>query len=94
MFDTDEFVAKSTQYMNNHVFFDRFCYDMVSLLGENVFKLNVLDIEYIFRTAYLTMSHSFGPSEGGIKLLELNSIANSPFSAEALQDLNKRMVFE
>ena len=94
MFDTEEFVAKIPKYINSHVFFDRFCYDMVSLLGENVFKLNVLDIEYIFRTTYLTLSHSFGPQEGGVKLLDLNSIVESPFSAEALQDLNRRMVFE
>jgi hypothetical protein len=53
---------------------------MVSLLGNNVFKLNVLDIEYIFRTTYLTLSHSFGPCEGGVKLLQLSSIIDSPFS--------------
>ena len=69
MFDTDEFVAKSPDYINPHIFFDRFCYDMVSLLGNNVYKLNVLDIEYIFRTTYVTLSHSFGPSQGGVKLL-------------------------
>ena len=88
MFDTDEFVAKNPTYNNEQVFFDRFCYDMVSLLGNNVFKLNVLDIEYVFRTTYLTLSHSFGPCEGGVKLLQLSSIIDSPFSVAAMQELN------
>ena len=69
MYDTDEFVAQPPAYQNERIFFDRFCYDMVSLLGENVFKLNEADVEYIFRATYLTLSHSFGYKEGGVKLL-------------------------
>lgn len=53
---------------------------MISLLGKNVFKLSVDNIEYIFRTCYLQLSHSFGASKGGVKFLELNSIVESPFS--------------
>jgi len=83
MFDTDEFVAQSPTYKNKHIFFDRFCYDMVSLLGSNVNKLGVLDIEYVFRTTYLTLSHSFGPNQG-IKLLQYDSILSSPFSIEQM----------
>ncbi len=62
---------------------------MISLLGKNVFKLSVDNIEYIFRVCYLQLSHSFGASKGGIKLLEVNSIQESPFSIQNFQKLDK-----
>lgn len=80
MFESDDFTAQKPQYCKNNIFFDRFCFDMVSLIGNNVFKLSLTDIEYIFRVSYLTLSHSFGPSRGGVRLLELGSIIKSPFS--------------
>jgi hypothetical protein len=62
---------------------------MISLLGKNVFKLSVDNIEYIFRVCYLQLSHSFGAS--GIKLLEVNSINESPFSIQNFQKLDKSL---
>jgi len=91
MYDTDDFVARPPDYQNDRIFFDRFCYDMVSLLGENVYKLNESDLEYVFRATYLTLSHSFGPEEGGVKLLQLNSIIKSPFSVEAMQRIDRKL---
>ena len=35
-----EFVAQSPEYKEKFVFFDRFCFDFVSLLGDNLFKLS------------------------------------------------------
>lgn len=69
--DSDSFVAKRPEYPQNHIFFDRFCFDMVSLLGKNLYDLNVLDIEYIFRKTHFTLSHGFGQAKGGIQLLEI-----------------------
>lgn len=86
--DNDSFVAKKPEYEKEHLFFDRFCFDVVSLFGKNLHVLNIRDIEYILRTAYFTLSHSFGPGNGGMKLLEPKSIQQSPFSAEILQKLN------
>jgi hypothetical protein len=80
MYDSDEYIAKEPEYQRENIFFDRFCFDMISLLGKNAFKLSVDNIEYIFRTCYLQLSHSFGASQGGVKFLELNSIVESPFS--------------
>jgi hypothetical protein len=76
--ETDDFVAQRPDYKNKHLFFDRFCFDLISQLGNNIFKLTYLDIEYIFRTVFVTLSHSFQTSDkdgvkkyDGVKLLQL-----------------------
>ena len=91
MYESDHFTAQKPQYCKDHIFFDRFCFDLVSLLGNNVFKLNLTDIEYIFRVSYLTLSHSFGPGGGGVRLLELDSIIESPFSLQEFQKMDKKL---
>jgi len=79
------------------LFFDRFCFDLVSILGNNVYKLTFLDIEYIYRTVFVNLSHSFSVEEkgkmkyDGVKLLQLGSILQSPFDLACLQDLDKRI---
>lgn len=60
---------------------------MVSLLGQNVYKLNIQDIEYVFRTTYASLTHSFGPNEG-VKLLE-NPVGTMPFDKHMLTNLDK-----
>jgi len=59
---------------------------MVSLLGQNVYMLNIQDIEYIFRTTYATLSHSFGPNEG-VKLIE-NPVGTLPFDPVILKKID------
>lgn len=88
--EKDDLIARPPEYKNNYIFLDRFCFDFVSMLGKNLFKLGVVDIEYILRKAYLTLSHSFGPGKGGIQLLDIESIIKSPFSAETLNKANKK----
>ena len=89
LYETDQFVAQKPKYSSENLFFDRFCYDIVSLLGSNIYKFNLVDIEFIFRKTYFTLSHSFGPNKGGIKLLDIDSIIHSPFDASFLQRMEK-----
>ena len=58
LFETDYYVAKKGEegedgaYLKEHVFFDRFCFDMVSLLGEYLQYMTFADVEYIMRKVY------------------------------------------
>ena len=88
--EKDDLIARPPEYKNSYIFLDRFCFDFISMLGKNIFKLGVVDIEYILRKAYLTLSHSFGPKKGGIQLLDIDSIVKSPFSAETLNKVSKK----
>jgi hypothetical protein len=45
-------------YLKQHVFFDRFCFDMVSLLGDYLNTLSFSDVEYIMRKVYQSSTHS------------------------------------
>lgn len=78
-----------------HVFFDRFCFDIISLLGDNLVKLIEPDLDYIIRKLYLSMTHNFS---GFIKLLKISCI-ESPFNhGEILQyksyisEKNRKMI--
>lgn len=66
------------------VFFDRFCSDIVSMLGTNLEKLSTDDLEDVFRRIYATVSHQFGRAEGGMQLLDVN-VVQSPFSIQQLR---------
>ena len=89
MYGTDHFVARKPGYANSVIFFDRFCHDMVSLLGRNVFKVNVSEVEFIFRKAYQALSHSLRP--GRVELLQLDCIRHSPFDPVSLAQLSDKL---
>lgn len=40
LYDTDYYTAKKPDYLKNSVFFDRFCFDLISMLGDNLTKLS------------------------------------------------------
>ena len=75
LYDTDYYVAKrgtnsknnqggEGAYLKPHVFFDRFCFDLVSLLGEYLNSLTFSDVEYIMRKVYQASTHFFLPTQG------------------------------
>jgi len=74
-----------------HVFFDRFCFDLVSLLGENLTtaSLTFTDVEYIMRKLYQSCTHFFLPLPGlnqgspQVKLLRYDCV-ETPFTWEAM----------
>ncbi len=84
LYDTDYYIAKKPDYLKDHVFFDRFCFDFVSMLGDNMIKLNFTDIEYIIRKVYQHSTH-FVPQEKDlhIRLLKIESVV-SPFSMDKM----------
>lgn len=43
---------QSGGYLKPHVFFDRFCFDIISLLGEYLNQLSFSDVEYVMRKVY------------------------------------------
>ena len=66
LYETDYYVAKKATmntedgnggYLKPHVFFDRFCFDILSLLGEYLNKLTFSDVEYIMRKVYQHSTH-------------------------------------
>lgn len=52
LYDNDYYTAKKPEYLKDNVFFDRFCFDIISLLGDNLIKLDFEDVEYIMRKVY------------------------------------------
>ena len=69
--------------MKPHVFFDRFCFDIISLLGEYLNFLSFSDVEYIMRKVYQHSTHFSVPSDGKgeaqVKLLRYDCV-ETPFS--------------
>jgi hypothetical protein len=43
----------------DNIFFDRFCFDVISLLGFNSIKITVDDLEFIIRTVFTNLTHNF-----------------------------------
>jgi len=70
------------------VFFDRFCFDLISLLGEYLNHLTFTDVEYIMRKVYQHSTHFVVPpagssEKGSVKLLRYDCV-ESPFTFEAM----------
>ena len=80
LYDTDYYIAKKPEYHKQSVFFDRFCFDIISLLGEHLTKLSFSDVEYIMRKVYQHSTHFI---KGQIKMLQYECII-SPFSPEKM----------
>ena len=66
LYETDYYVAKKAHdksatgaggYLKPYVFFDRFCFDIISLLGEYLNQLSFSDVEYIMRKVYQHSTH-------------------------------------
>ncbi|CDW77372.1 UNKNOWN [Stylonychia lemnae] len=86
LFETDYYTAKKPEYLKNSVFFDRFCFDIISMMGDNLLYLDFSDAEYILRKIYQSTTHFMASNDGSqtIKLLTLESIKSS-FSMDQMQ---------
>jgi hypothetical protein len=99
LYETDYYVAKRANpknssngegaYLKPHVFFDRFCFDLVSLLGDNLNFLSFSDVEYIMRKVYQASTHFLLPPPGSaqstpqVKLLRYDCV-HTPFTWESM----------
>jgi predicted ATPase len=72
LYETDYYIAKippkgasneAGTYLKPNVFFDRFCFDIISLLGEHLNKLTFSDVEYIMRKVYQHSTHFVVPDK-------------------------------
>jgi hypothetical protein len=79
---------QSGGYLKPHVFFDRFCFDIISLLGEYLNCLSFSDVEYVMRKVYQHSTHFKVPGEGkeqaaSVHLLRYDCVV-SPFTWEVM----------
>ena len=58
-YQSSYYVAKRPVYKSEAVFFERFCYDYVSLYGVNILFLELNDLELITRKVYTSASYNF-----------------------------------
>ena len=67
-YQSSYYVAKSPIYKSETVYFDRFCYDFVSLFGVNILFLEIEQLELIIRRVFNCVSYNFEgiTPEGGI----------------------------
>jgi hypothetical protein len=67
-YQSSYYVAKAPVYKSETVFFERFCYDFVSLLGVNILFLEIEQLELIIRKVYSNVSYNFDglTEEGGL----------------------------
>jgi hypothetical protein len=77
-FQSSYYVAKAPVYKQDTVFFDRFCYDYVSLFGINILFLDVTQLELITRKVYSSISYNFSfeakSANEGVGLIALECI--------------------
>ena len=94
------YVAKRPIYKAETVFFDRFCYDYISLFGVNILFLEIKDLEMITRRIYSNISYNFDkevmkgvkapPGQGGLRLLALECI-QPVFTQQELLESQKNL---
>jgi hypothetical protein len=58
-YQSSYYVAKRPVYKGETVFFDRFCYDLVSLFGVNILFIDIHKLELILRKIYHAVSYNF-----------------------------------
>lgn len=97
-YQSSYYVAKRPDYRSETVFFDRFCYDFVSLLGVNLLFMDVKHLEGITRRVFTTVSYNFdfevqkgvkaNKGESGLRLVALECVRTA-FTLDDMLDTNK-----
>lgn len=91
-FQSSYYVAKRPVYKQDAVFFERFCYDYVSLFGVNILFLELDQLELITRKVYTSVSYNFNGllPEGGIHLRDFDFIEPA-FTEDTLAEVKKKI---
>jgi hypothetical protein len=91
-YQSSYYVAKAPIYKSETVFFERFCYDFVSLLGVNILFLEIEQLELIIRKVYSHVSYNFSGmnEDGGIQLRDYECI-DSAFQEEVFVKVKQEM---
>lgn len=91
-YQSSYYVAKRPIYKAETVFFDRFCYDFVSLFGVNILFLEIQHLELISRKVYSSISYNFDSScsQGpGLCLIALECVETQFTEEELVTSKNK-----
>eukprot|EP00347_Sterkiella_histriomuscorum_P004719 403359372 len=56
LYQTEFYVCQEKNYAQEYVFFQRFCFDFVSLSGTLLYKLSINQYEYIFRKVFSVLT--------------------------------------
>ena len=91
-YQSSYYVAKRPIYKAETVFFDRFCYDFVSLFGVNILFLEIRHLELISRKVYSSISYNFDSScsQGpGLCLIALECVETQFTEEELVTSKNK-----
>ena len=91
-FQSSYYVAKRPVYKQDAVFFERFCYDYVSLFGVNILFLELDQLELITRKVYSCISFRFDgiTPEGGIQLRDFDCIEPA-FTEDKFAEVKKKI---
>jgi hypothetical protein len=88
------YVAKKPTYKQDVVFFERFCYDYISLFGVNILFLDIHQLELITRKIYSAVTFNFNAKTnqpGGVQMRAYECIEPA-FTEQsllvAMQELN------
>jgi hypothetical protein len=86
-YQSSYYVAKYPVYKAETVFFERFCYDFVSLFGVNILFLEIEQLELIIRQVYTSVSWNF---PDGIKLRSFECV-DSAFNDDVFNQMKNTM---
>lgn len=70
-YDTDYYVTKKPEYRKDYIKLERFSFDIISLVGENLLKITHDEFEMLLRETFHSITFS---QNGKLKFLDLDSI--------------------
>jgi hypothetical protein len=86
-YQSSYYVARRPNYKAETVFFERFSYDFISMLGVNLLFLESKQLELISRKVFTSVSYNFDfivmkgdkpdPREGGLRLIALECVKST-----------------
>jgi len=57
LYQTSQFLCSHSTYTGEHVFFQRFCFDFISLSGQFIYQLTLSQYEFLFRKCFSLMTY-------------------------------------
>ena len=87
-YDNDYYVTTSADSDKDHINFERFWFDVISLLGVKLLKLTADQFEVVLRRAFHSITFW---QEGKLRLLDLN-LVNSEWNKTTLEQYMQEKV--
>ena len=58
-YDDDSYYLKTTEFKSSYVYFDRFCFDIISLSGRHLIFMSVHEYEIVLRKLFQNITLKF-----------------------------------